>query len=104
MKLITFYDGIDLSIKLTRAKFEELNARFFKKCIEHVENCLKDGNMHKSDIDDVVIVGGSTRIPKIQQMLMEFFDGKPLSKSIDADEAVAYGVAVLAASLIGNGV
>ncbi|GKC59047.1 putative heat shock protein 70 family, peptide-binding domain protein, partial [Tanacetum coccineum] len=72
-------------------------------CIEHVESCLRDGNMNKIDVDDVVIVGGSTRIPKVQQMLMEFFGGKALCKSINADEAVAYGAAVLAANLSGLG-
>ncbi|KAI3797439.1 hypothetical protein L1987_32696 [Smallanthus sonchifolius] len=97
------YEGIDFSMKFSRAKFEEINAGFFKMCIKHVENCLRDGNMHKKDVDDVVIVGGSTRIPKVQQMLMEFFDGKPLCKSVNADEAVAYGAAVLAAKLSGYG-
>ncbi|KAI3807844.1 hypothetical protein L1987_23779 [Smallanthus sonchifolius] len=97
------YDGTDFSMKVTRAKFEELNSVFFKKCIEHVENCLRDGNMHKNNVDDVVLVGGSTRIPKVQQMLGEFFDQKSLCKSINADEAVAYGAAVLAANLSGNG-
>ncbi|KAI3762277.1 hypothetical protein L1987_52702 [Smallanthus sonchifolius] len=97
------YDGTDFSMKITRAKFEALNCVFFKKCIEHVENCLKDGNMHKYNVDDIVLVGGSTRIPKIQQMLEEFFDGKSLCKSINVDEAVAYGAAVLAANLSGNG-
>ncbi|KAI3762274.1 hypothetical protein L1987_52699 [Smallanthus sonchifolius] len=97
------YDGIDFSMKVTRAKFEELNAGLFRKCIEHVENCLRDGNMHKNNVDDIVLVGGSTRIPKIQQMLGEFFDWKPLCKSINADEGVAYGAAVLAANLSGNG-
>ncbi|MFS7961716.1 putative Heat shock protein 70 family [Helianthus anomalus] len=96
-------DGTDFSMKITRAKFEDLNAGFFKKCIEHVENCLKDGNMHKNNVDDIVLVGGSTRIPKVQQMLGEFFDSKTLCKSINADEAVAYGAAVLAANLSGNG-
>ncbi|KAD7477538.1 hypothetical protein E3N88_00674 [Mikania micrantha] len=95
------YEGIDFSTKFSRAKFEEINTGFFKMCIKQVENCLRDGNMHKKDVDDVVIVGGSTRIPKLQQMLMEFFDGKPLCKSINADEAVAYGAAVLAANLSG---
>ncbi|KAL8233538.1 hypothetical protein R6Q59_019638 [Mikania micrantha] len=95
-------DGTDFSMKFTRAKFEELNAGLFKKCIEHVENCLKDGNMHKNNVDDIVLVGGSTRIPKVQQMLSEFFDLKPLSMSINADEAVAYGAAVLAANLSGS--
>ncbi|XP_021977544.1 heat shock cognate 70 kDa protein [Helianthus annuus] len=97
------YDGTDFSMKITRAKFEDLNAGFFKKCIEHVENCLKDGNMHKYNMDDIVLVGGSTRIPKVQQMLGEFFGSKALCKSINADEAVAYGAAVLAANLSGNG-
>ncbi|XP_071702888.1 heat shock cognate 70 kDa protein-like [Rutidosis leptorrhynchoides] len=101
IEIDSFYEGIDFSMKITRAKFEELNAHFFVKCLEHVEKCLRDGNMHKNDVDDVVIVGGSTRIPKVQQMLTEFFDGKPLCKSINADEAVAYGAAVLAAKLSG---
>ncbi|GJX84672.1 heat shock cognate 70 kDa protein [Tanacetum coccineum] len=99
----SLYEGIDFSMKFSRAKFEELNSCLFDKCIEHVKSCLRDANMQKNDVDDVVIVGGSTRIPKVQQMLMEFFDGKPLSKSINADEAVAYGAAVLAANLGGKG-
>ncbi|XP_076959489.1 heat shock cognate 70 kDa protein-like [Bidens hawaiensis] len=97
------YDGMDFTTKFSRAKFEELNAGFFNMCIKHVENCLRDGNMHKRDVHEVVVVGGSTRIPKVQQMLTEFFDGKPLCKSIHANEAVAYGAAVLAANLSGNG-
>nr|XP_043632975.1 heat shock cognate 70 kDa protein-like [Erigeron canadensis] len=97
------HEGIDFSMTFSRAKFEELNANFFNICIKHVENCLSDGNVHKKDVDDVVIVGGSTRIPKVQQMLTEFFDGKPLCRSINADEAVAYGAAVLAANLLSNG-
>ncbi|GKB09540.1 heat shock cognate 70 kDa protein-like protein [Tanacetum coccineum] len=72
-------------------------------CIEHVESCLKDGNMHKSNVDEIVIVGGSTRIPKVQHMLTEFFNGKPLCKRIDVDEAVAYGAAVLAANISSKG-
>ncbi|GJV16306.1 heat shock cognate 70 kDa protein-like protein [Tanacetum coccineum] len=99
----SLYERIDFSMKFSRAKFEELNSCLFDKCIEHVKSCLRDANMQKNDVDDVVIVGGSTRIPKVQQMLMEFFDGKPLSKSINADEAVAYGAAVLAANLGGKG-
>ncbi|XP_076939008.1 heat shock cognate 70 kDa protein-like [Bidens hawaiensis] len=96
-------EGTDLTMKFSRAKFEEINAGFFNMCIKHVENCLRDGNMHKRDVHEVVVVGGSTRIPKVQQMLTEFFDGKPLCKSIHADEAVAYGAAVLAANLSGHG-
>ncbi|KAI3724375.1 hypothetical protein L2E82_36147 [Cichorium intybus] len=103
IEIDSLFEGIDFSMKFTRAKFEELNAAFFEKCIKHVENCLRDGNMHKKDVQDVVLVGGSTRIPKVQQMLLEFFDFKPLCKSINADEAVAYGAAVLAANLGGNG-
>ncbi|KAJ0586888.1 putative Heat shock protein 70 family [Helianthus annuus] len=96
------YDGIDFSLKVTRVKFEKLNACFFNKCIEHVENCLRDAKMQKNNVDDIVLVGGSTRIPKVQQMLREFFDSKPLCKNIKAGEAVAYGAALLAAKLSGN--
>ncbi|KAJ9542550.1 hypothetical protein OSB04_029056 [Centaurea solstitialis] len=103
IEIDSLFEGIDLSMKFSRAKFEELNAGFFKKCIEHVENSLKDGNMQKYEVDDVVIVGGSTRIPKVQQMLTEFFDRKLLCKSINADEAVALGAALLAAKLSGDG-
>ncbi|KAJ0437617.1 putative Heat shock protein 70 family [Helianthus annuus] len=103
IEIDSLYDGIDFSIKFTRARFEELNAGFFTKCIEHVEKCLRDGDMQKQDIDDIVLVGGSTRIPKIQLMLRELFDWKQLCKSINADEAVAHGAAVLAAKLSDNG-
>ncbi|GJS94377.1 putative heat shock protein 70 family protein [Tanacetum coccineum] len=103
IEIDSLYEGIDFSMKITRAKFEELNSDFFNKCIEHVETCLRDGGMSKKDVNDVVVVGGSTRIPKVQQMLIEFFDGKPLCKSINADEAVAYGAAALASKLCGNG-
>ncbi|GKE99640.1 heat shock cognate 70 kDa protein-like protein, partial [Tanacetum coccineum] len=88
-------EGIDFSMKITRAKFEELNTDFFNKSDLTYKN--------KIDVDDVVIVGGSTRIPKIQQMLMEFFGGKALCKSINADEAVAYGAALFAANSSGHG-
>nr|XP_043632967.1 heat shock cognate 70 kDa protein-like [Erigeron canadensis] len=103
IEIDSLYEGVDLTTKFSRAKFEELNAGFFNMCIKHVESCLGDGNTHKNDVDDVVIVGGSTRIPKVQKMLMEFFNGKPLCKSISADEAVTYGTAVLAANLTGTG-
>ncbi|KAI3676314.1 hypothetical protein L1987_85920 [Smallanthus sonchifolius] len=103
IEIDSLYEGIDFSMKFTRAKFEELNSGFFKKCMEHVESCLRDGNMPKNNVDDIVLVGGSTRIPKVQVMLRELFDWKPLCKSINADEAVAYGAAVLAANLSGNG-
>ncbi|XP_073126341.1 heat shock cognate 70 kDa protein-like [Henckelia pumila] len=96
------YQGIDFEYKLTREKFEELNLELFEKCIGHVEKCLKDGKMDKKSVHDVVLVGGSTRIPKVQQLLQDFFNGKQLCKSIHPDEAVAYGAAVQAAILTGQ--
>ncbi|XP_076882821.1 heat shock cognate 70 kDa protein 2-like [Bidens hawaiensis] len=94
--------GIDFSARITRAKFEKLNAELFKKCIQTVESCLKDANMNKTNVDEVVLVGGSTRIPKVQELLQDFFNGKELSKRIHADEAVAYGASILAAKLRGE--
>lgn len=91
------YEGKDLNILLTRAKFEELCMDLFKKCIPPLDNVLKDAKFSKSDIHDVVLVGGSTRIPKICQMVQEYFNGKEPNKSINPDEAVAYGAAVQAA-------
>ncbi|XP_071721797.1 heat shock cognate 70 kDa protein 2-like [Rutidosis leptorrhynchoides] len=96
-------DGIDFSSKITRAKFEELNMDFFNKCMEAVQMCLDDANLEKSRVNEVVLVGGSTRIPKVQNMLQDFFHGKDLCKTINPDEAVAYGAAVLAAHLSGQG-
>ena len=75
----------------------------FRKCMEPVEKCLRDAKMDKSNVHDVVLVGGSTRIPKVQQLLQDFFNGKELCKSINPDEAVAYGAAVQAAILSGEG-
>ncbi|KAK1437158.1 hypothetical protein QVD17_02944 [Tagetes erecta] len=96
------HEAVDFSLKLTRAKFEELNMRSFNKCIRIVEkSCLNDANMKKSCVDQVILVGGSTRIPKVQHMLQEFFDGKDLCKSVNPDEAVAYGAAVMAAKVSG---
>ncbi|XP_073126972.1 heat shock cognate 70 kDa protein-like isoform X1 [Henckelia pumila] len=97
------YDGIDFDYKITRAKFEELNMDLFYKCIKHVKDCLEDAQMEKESIDDVVLVGGSTRIPKVQQMLQDFFNGKELCKSIHPDEAIASGAAIQAAILTGQG-
>jgi heat shock 70kDa protein 1/2/6/8 len=93
--------GNDFSINMTRAKFEELNADLFRKTMEPVEQVLKDAKMAKSDVHEVVLVGGSTRIPKVQQLLSQFFGGKELCKSINPDECVAYGAAVQAAILSG---
>jgi L1 cell adhesion molecule like protein len=97
----SLYEGIDFYTSITRARFEELNTDLFRKCMEPVEKVIKDAKMDKSAIDEVVLVGGSTRIPKIQQMLSQFFNGKELNKSINPDEAVAYGAAVQAAILSG---
>ena len=90
-------DGEDLNVVITRSKFEDLCMDLFKKCMPPLENVLKDAKMSKSQIDEVVLVGGSTRIPKIQSMVQEFFNGKEPNKGINPDEAVAYGAAVQAA-------
>ena len=90
-------DGQDLNVTITRSKFEDLCIDLFKKCIPPLENVLKDSKLSKSEIHEVVLVGGSTRIPKIVSMVQEFFNGKEPNKSINPDEAVAYGAAVQAA-------
>lgn len=97
----SFYDGDDLAVQLSRAKFESLCASDFTKCMTPVEQALKDAKMGKSQIDDIVLVGGSTRIPKIREMLKSYFDKEPKSE-VNPDEAVAYGAAVQAAILSGN--
>ncbi|XP_065636830.1 heat shock cognate 70 kDa protein [Quercus suber] len=96
-------NGIDFFSTITRAKFVELNVDLFRKCIHIVEKCLTDAKMDKSCVHDVVVTGGSSRIPKVQELLQEFFNGKELCKSINPDEAVAYGAAVQAAILTGMG-
>ncbi|XP_062027404.1 heat shock cognate 70 kDa protein-like isoform X2 [Rosa rugosa] len=103
IEIDSLYDGIDFSSTITRARFEEQNMDLFKKCMEPVDKCLKDAEMDRSSVHDVVLIGGSTRIPKVQQLLREFFNGKELCKSINPDEAVAYGAAVQAAILGGEG-
>ena len=90
-------DGEDLNVVITRSKFEDLCMDLFKKCMPPLENVIKDAKISKSQVHDVVLVGGSTRIPKVQQMVQEFFNGKEPNKSINPDEAVAYGAAVQAA-------
>ncbi|MED6155113.1 70-kilodalton heat shock protein, variant 3 [Stylosanthes scabra] len=100
------YEGIDLYLTVTRAEFEELNKDLFNKCMETVKNCLIQAKVDKSQVHEIVLVGGSTRIPKVQQLLKEMFSVngrvKELCKSINADEAVAYGAAVQAAMLSGE--
>eukprot|EP00253_Pinus_taeda_P034446 PITA_34446 len=103
IEIDSLYEGIDFYTTITRARFEELNMDLFRKCVEPVEKCLRDAKMDKRSIDDVVLVGGSTRIPKVQSLLQDFFNGKELCKSINPDEAVAYGAAVQAAILSGQG-
>ncbi|XP_021749503.1 heat shock cognate 70 kDa protein-like [Chenopodium quinoa] len=95
------YEGIDLYSTISRAKFEKLNLDLFKNCVNPVKECLEDAKMKKANVDDVVLVGGSTRIPKVQQMLKDFFNGKELCQSINPDEAVAYGATIEAAILSG---
>lgn len=99
----TLSEGEDFNTQISRAKFEELCMDLFRKCMPPVENVLKDANIAKGQIHEVVLVGGSTRIPKVQQMLSDFFNGKVLNRSINPDEAVAYGAAVQAAILTGEG-
>jgi len=98
----SLFEGIDFFTSITRAKFEEINMDLFNECMETVESCLTDSKIDKSSIDDVVLVGGSTRIPKVQQLLGDFFKGKDLCKSINPDEAVAFGAAVQAAVMSGG--
>ena len=95
-------EAIDFTSKITRARFEELCHDMFAQTIATVEKALTDAGMAKHDMDEVILVGGSTRIPKIQSMLQEFFEGKQLNKSVHPDEAVAFGAAVLAANLAGE--
>lgn len=95
-------DGIDFNSTLTRARFEDICGSDFRKCMAPVESVLRDAKLSKSRVDEIVLVGGSTRIPKIQTMLSDFFNGKELCKSINPDEAVAYGAAVQAAILSGT--
>jgi L1 cell adhesion molecule like protein len=103
IEIDSLFEGIDFYSPITRARFEELNMDLFRKCMEPVEKCLRDAKMDKKSVHDVVLVGGSTRIPKVQQLLQDFFNGKELCKSINPDEAVAYGAAVQAAILSGEG-
>nr|CAH7724259.1 unnamed protein product [Callosobruchus chinensis] len=95
-------EGVDLHTSMTRATFEEINNDIFMRTIEPVEKAVKDARLTKNQIHDIVLVGGSTRIPKIQQLLSNYFKGKELNKSINPDEAVAYGAAIQAAILAGD--
>uniref|UniRef100_A0A671NKY1 Heat shock protein family A (Hsp70) member 8 n=1 Tax=Sinocyclocheilus anshuiensis TaxID=1608454 RepID=A0A671NKY1_9TELE len=102
IEIDSLYEGIDFYTSITRAHFEELNADLFRGMLDPVEKSLRDAKLDKSQVHDIVLVGGSTRIPKIQKLLQDFFNGKELNKSINPDEAVAYGAAVQAAILSGD--
>merc|ERR1712112_170128 len=102
IEIDSLFDGIDFYTSITRARFEELCSDLFKGTLDPVEKSLRDAKMDKTSISDIVLVGGSTRIPKVQKLLQDFFNGKELNKSINPDEAVAYGAAVQAAILTGD--
>lgn len=102
IEIDSLMDGVDFICTLTRAKFESLCAQIFARAMKPIEQCLRDAKLSKSDIDDIVLVGGSTRIPKLQEMLRDYFGGKELNKSINPDEAVAFGACVQAHILSGG--
>ncbi|KAJ3199745.1 ATPase with role in protein import into the ER, partial [Dinochytrium kinnereticum] len=102
IEIESFYDGVDLAETLTRAKFEEINMDLFRKTLKPVQQVLKDSKLKKEEIDEIVLVGGSTRIPKVVQLLEDFFGGKKVNKGINPDEAVAYGAAVQGGILSGE--
>jgi len=101
IEIDSLYNGIDFNTTLSRARFEEITGHLIKKCMEPVEKVLNDSKLDKSKIDEIVLVGGTTRIPKIQKLLSDYFNGKELCRSINPDECVAYGAAVQAAILTG---
>jgi heat shock 70kDa protein 1/2/6/8 len=102
IEIDSLFEGVDFYTNVTRARFEELNADLFRGTLEPVEKSLRDAKMTKGEIHEIVLVGGSTRIPKVQKLLQDYFNGKELNKSINPDEAVAYGAAVQAAILSGE--
>mmetsp|Transcript_3945 Transcript_3945/g.17409 ORF Transcript_3945/g.17409 Transcript_3945/m.17409 type:complete len:560 (+) Transcript_3945:352-2031(+) len=103
VEIESLYDGIDFSEPLTRARFEELNNDLFRKTMGPVRKAMEDAGMKKTQIDEIVLVGGSTRIPKVQALLKEYFDGKEPNKGVNPDEAVAFGAAVQGGILSGEG-
>ncbi|KAK5721066.1 Heat shock protein ssb1 [Elasticomyces elasticus] len=102
IEIDSLFDGEDLNANITRARFEEINGKAFNGTMQPVEQVLKDAGIERSKVDEIVLVGGSTRIPRIQKLLSDFFNGKKLEKSINPDEAVAYGAAVQAGILSGK--
>merc|ERR1719355_406892 len=103
IEIEALFDGVDFSETLTRARFEELNADLFKNTLGPVKNVMDDSGLKKTQVDEVVLVGGSTRIPKVQALIKDFFNGKEPNRGINPDEAVAYGAAVQAGILSGEG-
>merc|ERR1712216_875296 len=103
VEIEALYDGQDFSETLTRARFEEINADLFKNTLGPVKQVMEDSGLKKNQIDEIVLVGGSTRIPKVQQLIKDFFNGKEPNRGINPDEAVAYGAAVQAGILSGEG-
>jgi len=99
IEIDALYEGVDYYTNISRARFEELCGDLFRGCLQPVERAMQDAKLDKSQITDIVLVGGSTRIPKVQKLLSDFFNGKELSKSVHPDEAVAYGAAIQAAIL-----
>jgi len=102
IEIDSLFEGIDFTSTISRAKFEELNQDLFSKCMEPVEKVLKDAQISKGQVDQIVLVGGSSRIPKVQELISQYFNGKQLNNSVNVDEAVAYGAAVQAALLSGE--
>ena len=102
LKVDSLFQGIDLYTSITRARFEELNSDLFTKTMKPVEKALQNANRSNSEIDEAVLVGGSTRIPKIRKLLQDFFNGKEVYNSLNPDEAVAYGTAMQAVVLNGD--
>ncbi len=102
IEIESLFEGLDFSEELTRAKFEELNSDLFKNTMKPVEAALEDSGLKKKDIDEIVLVGGSTRIPKIRQLVKEFFNGKEPNTGINPDEAVAFGAAVQGGIICGD--
>ncbi|KAG5024374.1 hypothetical protein JHK86_020288 [Glycine max] len=103
VEIESLFDGVDFSEPLTRARFEELNNDLFRKTMGPVKKAMEDAGLQKNQIDEIVLVGGSTRIPKVQQLLKDYFDGKEPNKGVNPDEAVAYGAAVQGSILSGEG-
>jgi heat shock protein 5 len=103
IEIEALFDGVDFSETLTRARFEEINNDLFKNTLGPVKQVMEDSGLKKNQIDEIVLVGGSTRIPKIQQLIKDFFNGKEPNRGINPDEAVAYGAAVQAGILSGEG-